>query len=94
MIATVSTGKQNFQQSKEQQKALRNLQRKIEKIEEELATLDEEITAAETKMTEPIVLNDHVQLNELNQFIETAQQHQEHLMEEWETLSLELEELT
>lgn len=94
VIATVSTGKQNFQQSKEQQKALRNLQRKIEKIEEELATLDEEITAAETKMTEPIVLNDHVQLNELNQFIETAQQRQEHLMEEWETLSLELEELT
>ena len=94
VIATVSTGKQNFQQSKEQQKALRNLQRKIEKIEEELATLDEEITAAETKMTEPLVLNDHVQLNELNQFIETAQQRQEHLMEEWETLSLELEELT
>lgn len=94
VIATVSTGKQNFQQSKEQQKALRNLQRKIKKIEEELATLDEEITAAETKMTEPIVLNDHVQLNELNQFIETAQQRQEHLMEEWETLSLELEELT
>jgi hypothetical protein len=34
-----------------------------------------------------------VKLNELNQFVETAQQRQEQLMEEWETLSLELEEL-
>jgi ATP-binding cassette subfamily F protein 3 len=90
---TVSTGKQNFQQSKEQQKIIRNLQRKIEKIEEDLATLDEEITASQTQMTEPEILNNHVKLNELNQFVETAQQRQEQLMEEWETLSLELEEL-
>ncbi|WP_207941246.1 ABC transporter ATP-binding protein [Enterococcus sp. DIV2402] len=90
---TVSTGKQNFQQSKEQQKIIRNLKRKIEKIEEELATLDEEITTSQTQMTEPEILNNHVKLNELNQFVETAQQRQEQLMEEWETLSLELEEL-
>ncbi len=89
----VSTGKQNFQQSKEQQKIIRNLQRKIEKIEEDLATLDEEITTSQTQMTEPEILNNHVKLNELNQFVETAQKRQEQLMEEWETLSLELEEL-
>jgi len=90
---TVSTGKQNFQQNKEQQKIIRNLQRKIEKIEEELATLDEKITSSEIQMTAPDILNNHVKLNELNQFVETAQQRQEQLMEEWETLSLELEEL-
>ncbi|WP_414842054.1 ATP-binding cassette domain-containing protein [Enterococcus saccharolyticus] len=93
VIATVSTGKQNFQQNKEQQKIIRNLQRKIEKIEEELATLDEKITSSEIQMTAPDILNNHVKLNELNQFVETAQQRQEQLMEEWETLSLELEEL-
>ena len=90
---TVSTGKQNFQQNKEQQKIIRNLQRKIEKIEEELATLDEKITSSEIQMTAPDILNNHVKLNELNQFVENAQQRQEQLMEEWETLSLELEEL-
>ena len=92
-VVTVSQGKQNFQQSKEQQKLVRNLQRKIEAIEQELATLDGTIASLEQKMTEPEVLNDHVQLNAFNQEIETAQTTQLELMEEWETLSLELEEL-
>ncbi|KAF1302376.1 ribosomal protection-like ABC-F family protein [Candidatus Enterococcus willemsii] len=91
-IIPVSTGKKNFQQSKEQQKIVRSLQRKIEKIEEGLATLEEEIEAAQLKMTDPAILNDHVQLNEWNQTIEIAQQKQEALMEDWEALSLELEE--
>lgn len=91
-IASVSQGKQSFQQSKEQQKILRNLQRKIEKIEEELALLETNIATSELQMTEPEILNDHIKLNELNQTIEEAQDKQLQLMEEWETLSLELEE--
>ncbi len=89
---TISKGKQTFQQNKEQQKIVRNLQRKVEKIEAELAALDEKIAAAELQMTDSEILNDHVKLNELNQTIETSQQTQEQLMEEWEALSLELEE--
>lgn len=91
-IVSVSQGKQSFQQSKEQQKILRNLQRKIEKIEEELALLETNIATSELQMTEPEILNDHVKLNELNQTIEEAQDKQLQLMEEWEALSLELEE--
>ena len=38
---TLSAGKQTFVQSKEQQKAVRTLQRKVTQIEEELATIEE-----------------------------------------------------
>lgn len=93
-IPTISKGKQTFQQNKEQQKLLRNLQRKIEKIEHDLTIIEEEMAAAEIKMTEPEILNNHVKLNELNQQIEQGQEKQLQLMEEWEELSLALEEQT
>lgn len=92
-VVTVSTGKQNFQQSKEQQRVLRNLQRQVEAIEEQLAELDQKIEALELAMTQPEVLNDHLKLNELNQESEVAQAEQLTLMDQWEQLSLELENL-
>lgn len=92
-VVTVSTGKQNFQQSKEQQRVLRNLQRQVEAIEEQLAELDQKIEALELAMTQPEVLNDHLKLNELNQESEVAQAEQLALMDQWEQLSLELENL-
>lgn len=92
-VVTVSTGKQNFQQSKEQQRVLRNLQRQVEAIEEQLAELDQKIEALELEMTQPEVLNDHLKLNELNQESEVAQAEQLTLMDQWEQLSLELENL-
>ena len=92
-VVTVSTGKQNFQQSKEQQRVLRNLQRQVEAIEEQLAELDQKIEALELEMTQPEVLNDHLKLNEINQESEVAQAEQLTLMDQWEQLSLELENL-
>ena len=92
-VVTVSKGKQNFQQSKEQQRVLRNLQRQVEAIEEQLAELDQKIEALELEMTQPEVLNDHLKLNELNQESEVAQAEQLTLMDQWEQLSLELENL-
>lgn len=91
---TITTGKKNFYQNKEQQKLIRSLTRKITQIEENLATLDETIAHLQSQMTLPENLNDHVQLNELNQQLETAQTTQEDLLGEWEELSIELEEMT
>ncbi len=91
-VTQPSSGRQNFQQSKEQQKLLRTLQRKVTEAEEKLAHLETVIHQLEVSMADPAVLDDHLQLNQLNQQLEEAQQQQEALLEEWEELSLELEE--
>ncbi|ATF71257.1 ABC-F family ATP-binding cassette domain-containing protein [Enterococcus sp. FDAARGOS_375] len=88
---TISAGKQTFVQSKEQQKAVRTLQRKVAQIEEELATIEETIQQLEQDMTAPEALNDHVKLTALNQALEQARTEQEALLEAWENTSLELE---
>lgn len=87
-----STGKQTFQQSKEQQKILRSLQRKVAEAEDNLATIEETLHNLEKAMAEPDVLEDHVRLTDLNSQLEAAQSQQESLLEQWETFSLELEE--
>jgi ATP-binding cassette subfamily F protein 3 len=89
----ISQGKQSFFQNKEQQKALRSLQRKVTQIEEDMAKIEAELEEIEQAMTQPDVLNDHVRLSALNQAMETAHATQEQLMEAWENASLELEEL-
>lgn len=87
-----STGKQTFQQSKEQQKILRSLQRKVAEVEDNLATIEETLHNLEKAMAKPDVLEDHVRLTDLNSQLEAAQSQQESLLEQWETFSLELEE--
>ncbi len=87
-----SANKKDFYLNKEQQKIIRSLSRKITQVEEDMAKLDETIGQLEQKMVDPAVLDDHVQLNELNQALETARQDQEEKLAEWEELSLELEE--
>lgn len=88
----VEVPKKKFHQDKEQQKLIRSLRRKIESIEESLSSLDEKIDALETQMSHPDILNDHVQLLELTNELETAKAFQEEQLASWEELSLELEE--
>ena len=88
----VEVPKKKFHQDKEQQKLIRSLCRKIESIEESLSSLDEKIDALETQMSHPDILNDHVQLLELTNELETAKAFQEEQLTSWEELSLELEE--
>lgn len=85
--------KNDFYQSKEQQKALRSLQRKITQAEASLATVEAAITELEETMSQPEVAENHLQLMELTQQLEQAHQQQEQLLEEWEQLSTDLEEL-
>lgn len=88
-----SAGKQSFQLSKEQQKQLRQARRKVEQIESQLAKLEDDIANYQTQMADPAILDDHVQLQKLNQQLEEAQEAQMILLEEWEQKSLVLESL-
>ncbi|WP_429949203.1 ABC-F family ATP-binding cassette domain-containing protein [Enterococcus sp. AZ101] len=85
--------KNDFYQNKEQQKVLRNLNRKITQIEENLTTLETTINQLEQSMSDPTLVDDHMQLMALNEELETKRIEQEELLTEWENLSLELEEL-
>lgn len=89
----LSAGKQSFQLSKEQQKQLRQARRKVEQIENQLAKLEDDIANYQTQMADPAILDDHVQLQKLNQQLEEAQEAQMTLLEEWEEESLVLESL-
>ncbi|MFR3686080.1 MAG: ABC-F family ATP-binding cassette domain-containing protein, partial [Enterococcus sp.] len=89
--APVEAPKKKFYQDKEQQKLIRSLRRKIEAIEETLSTLDEKIAELETQMSQPDILNDHVQLLELTNDLEAKKAEQEEQLSSWEELSLELE---
>lgn len=90
--APVEAPKKKFYQDKEQQKLIRSLRRKIEAIEETLSTLDEKIAELEIQMSQPEILNDHVQLLELTNDLEAKKAEQEEQLSSWEELSLELEE--
>lgn len=90
---SVSVGKQTFQQTKEQQKIFRQLQRKVVQLEEALEKIDEEIHQLELQMTQPDNLNNHLALIELQTLLDEKNNQQESLYEEWEELSLELESL-
>lgn len=90
--APVEAPKKKFYQDKEQQKLIRSLRRKIETIEENLSSLDEKIAKLEIQMSQPDILNDHVQLLELTNELEAKKAEQEEQLSSWEELSLELEE--
>lgn len=90
--APIEAPKKKFYQDKEQQKLIRSLRRKIEAIEETLATLDEKIDELEAQMSQPEILNDHVQLLALTNELEAQKAEQEEQLASWEELSLELED--
>lgn len=88
----IAKPKNDFYQNKEQQKILRHLNRKITKIEENLAALDTTIAQLEQSMSDPALVDDHMQLMSLNEELESQRSQQEQLLTDWENLSLELEE--
>ena len=88
----IEAPKKKFYQDKEQQKLIRSLRRKIEAIEETLTTLDEKIDELEAQMSQPEILNDHVQLLALTNELEAQKAEQEEQLASWEELSLELED--
>lgn len=89
--ATNST-KDRFYMDKEQQKYIRSLTRKIEQAEEDTATLEEQIAQLQIEMSQPKIAENHLELMTLNQKLEALTAEHEAKLEEWESLSIELEE--
>lgn len=92
--APVETKQTAYALSKEQQKLERSLQRKIESLEAEMAKVDTALAETQHAMSQPAVSEDHTELIRLNDELEHYQSQQESLLDEWESLSLELEELS
>ncbi|EOC1396800.1 ABC-F family ATP-binding cassette domain-containing protein [Listeria monocytogenes] len=89
--ATASVRKLNYQEEKEQQKLLRQRKRKLEEVEKSMETTDEKIAELEHQLTNPEVFQDHEKALEITQELDAVKATGEKLMEEWETLSEELE---
>ena len=92
-VPEISSGKQSFMQSKEQQKALRSIIRQIEQLEKEMEQIEAQIAQLETAMTLPENLADHQALLDLNHELEQARSQQDRILEQWETATLALEEM-
>ncbi|MGC3074643.1 multidrug ABC transporter ATP-binding protein, partial [Enterococcus faecalis] len=60
------TAKNTFYQNKEQKKILRTLQRKITQVEDNLAQLDTTNAQLEAQMSQPDILENHIELLALN----------------------------
>ncbi|MCY3028944.1 ABC-F family ATP-binding cassette domain-containing protein [Aerococcus sp. JJEM-2022a] len=81
-----------YQNRKERQKEERKLQRQSEKIEASIEDLDEEIAEIQEKMTDPDILQNYYELNQLDQSLKDKQAQQEALFKEWETVQSRLED--
>ncbi|ECK4199194.1 ATP-binding cassette domain-containing protein [Listeria monocytogenes] len=91
--ATASVRKLNYQEEKEQQKLLRQRKRKLEEVEKSMEATDEKIAELEHQLTNPEVFQDHEKTLEITQELDAVKATGEKLMEEWETLSEELESM-
>ncbi|MBF2411759.1 ATP-binding cassette domain-containing protein [Listeria welshimeri] len=91
--ATASFRKLNYQEEKEQQKLLRQRKRKLEEIEKSMEETDEKIAELELQLTKPEIFQNHEKALEITQELDVIKANGESLMEEWETVSEELESM-
>ena len=85
-----SSGKLDYQQSKEQQKKQRKLQREIDKLENQVEQLEEQKNDIENQMTLPENFNDVEKMQKLQSQLEKITQDLNQTESDWET---KLEEL-
>lgn len=90
--SSVTDTKKHFEMDKKRQRELRSLERQVESLEEALGVIEVTINDIQRDMEQPKNLEDHVVLQQLNDTLNEAYEKQERLYEEWETLSLMIEE--
>ncbi|SJZ76878.1 ATP-binding cassette, subfamily F, member 3 [Pilibacter termitis] len=88
-----SIAKQNYQQSKESQRQLRALTRKIEQIEQEMSEKEDSLSKIQEELEQASYENNLEKLTKSDKNMKETQEKLDELMEEWASLSLELEEL-
>lgn len=90
--ATPSTGKQSYQQSKEQQKARRKLQRQVDKLEQEMSELEDRQTQLQEKMSQPEIATDIGKLTDLQKDLDATKDKAEEVELAWTEAAEKLEE--
>lgn len=90
--ATPSTGKQSYQQSKEQQKARRKLQRQVDKLEQEMSELEDQQTQLQEKMSQPEIATDIGKLTDLQKDLDATKDKAEEVELAWTEAAEKLEE--
>ena len=88
-----STGQQNYQASKQQQREKRKLERTVAALEEQMTTLDTQATQIQTKMAQPEISADVGQLQDLQKELDAITIQQEQVETEWTEQAEALEEL-
>lgn len=78
---------------KEKQKKVRKLKRRIETIEDDLEVIDEKLMKLSESLNDTELYSDSEKLAELSKKHQVIESKQLTLMEEWESLHLELDEL-
>ena len=81
--AAPSTGKQSYQQSKEQQKARRKLQRQVDKLEQEMGELEDQQNQLQEKMSQPEIATDIGKLTDLQKELDAAKDKAEEVELAW-----------
>ena len=84
--------KKNFELDKQKQKEKRTLERQVEQLEKELHEMEEAIESIQKEMELPANLEDHEALQKLNETLTSSFKQQEDLLNQWEEVSLTLEE--
>ena len=84
--------KKNFELDKQKQKEKRTLERQVEQLEKELHEMEEAIESIQKEMELPANLEDHEALQKLNETLTSSFKQQEDLLNQWEEVSLALEE--
>lgn len=90
--AMPSTGKQSYQQSKEQQKARRKLQRQVDKLEQEMSELEDQQTQLQEKMSQPEIATDIGKLTDLQKDLDATKDKAEEVELAWTEAAEKLEE--
>lgn len=85
------TAAKNYQQSKDQQRAQRKLEREVAKLEADMESLDQQVSDLQEQMTAPDVLSDYVKMQELQTKLDALNQKASEAEDAWEQASLQLE---
>ncbi len=91
MTKSETTGATSYQQSKEDARAARKLQREVADLETKLQTLEQQATAIQKQMTAPDVLTDYVKMQKLQTKLDAVQQETKTTEDAWEEKSIQLE---
>ena len=86
------TAAKNYQQSKDQQRAQRKLEREVAKLEAQMESLDQQVADLQEQMTAPDVLSDYVKMQALQTQLDALNEQASAAEDAWEQASLELED--